>query len=157
MWESDDQGYAVAFLVIASAGGPAVGAVIGGFVEKYLTLPWIFWVQLIIGGVAQIAHFVLVPETRATLLLNKEAEKRRKNEEEVYGPNELHGFKLSPKDIAEVLIRPFHMLFTEPIVLWLSAVSGFSDALIFTFLEGFLYVYKQWGFDAVGVSLAFIP
>lgn len=49
------------------------------------------------------------------------------------------------------------MLLTEPIVLWLSLLSGFSDSLIFTFLEGFHPVYSQWGFGTIGVSLAFIP
>jgi len=49
------------------------------------------------------------------------------------------------------------MFFTEPIVLWLSLLSGFSDALIFTFLQSFQPVYEQWGFGTIGVSLAFIP
>ena len=49
------------------------------------------------------------------------------------------------------------MFFTEPIVLWLSLLSGFSDALIFTFLQSFTPVYEQWGFGVIGVSLAFIP
>lgn len=49
------------------------------------------------------------------------------------------------------------MFFTEPIVLWLSLLSGFSDALIFTFMESFKPVYSQWGFGTVGVGLAFIP
>ena len=49
------------------------------------------------------------------------------------------------------------MFFTEPIVLWLSLLSGFSDALIFSFLESFQPVYAQWGFSTIGVSLAFIP
>lgn len=37
------------------------------------------------------------------------------------------------------------MLATEPIVLFLSLLSGFSDALIFIFIESFPLVYKQWG------------
>lgn len=49
------------------------------------------------------------------------------------------------------------MFVTEPIVLWLSLLSGFSDALIFTFMQSFEPVYKQWGFGTIGVGLAFIP
>ena len=49
------------------------------------------------------------------------------------------------------------MFLTEPIVLWLSLLSGFSDALIFTFLQSFELVYKQWDFDTIGISLAFLP
>lgn len=49
------------------------------------------------------------------------------------------------------------MFFTEPIVLWLSLLSGFSDTLIFTFLEGFKPVYEQWGFGTIQLGPAFIP
>jgi len=53
--------------------------------------------------------------------------------------------------------RPFKMFLTEPIVLTLSLLSGFSDALIFMFIQSFTLVYKQWGFSTVDIGLAFIP
>ena len=160
LWEPDDQEYAIAFLVLSSVGGSVVGAVVGGFVEEYKSLPWIFWIQLIAGGAAQLIHFVLVPETRATLLLDKEAKRRRKEEPglNIWGPTEIKGrFNLSMREVFVIWSRPFYMLITEPIVAWLSALSGFSDALIFTFLQGFQPVYKQWGFGTVAISLAFLP
>lgn len=49
------------------------------------------------------------------------------------------------------------MFLTEPIVLVLSLLSGFSDALIFMFIQSFSLVYKQWGFSTVQIGLAFIP
>jgi hypothetical protein len=49
------------------------------------------------------------------------------------------------------------MFLTEPIVLSLSLLSGFSDALIFMFIQSFALVYAQWGFGAVQIGLAFIP
>ena len=49
------------------------------------------------------------------------------------------------------------MFATEPIVLWLSLLSGFSDALIFTFLESYSPVFDQWGFNDITKGLAFIP
>jgi MFS family permease len=158
MWEPDDQEYAVAFLVLSSVGGSVVGAVVGGFVEQYQSLQWIFWVQLIAGGAVQIMHALLVPETRATILLNREAKKRRKaGEENIYGPDELRSRRLTGKELLTIWSRPFYMLVTEPIVLWLSLLSGFSDSLIFTFLQGFQPVYKQYGFSTVQISLAFLP
>ena len=48
------------------------------------------------------------------------------------------------------------MFLREPIVLCLSLLSGFSDALIFVFLESFTPVFKQWGFDPVTTGLAFL-
>lgn len=49
------------------------------------------------------------------------------------------------------------MFATEPIVLFLSLLSGFSDALIFTFLEAFTPVYKQWGFSTQMMAATFVP
>ncbi|KAK3202417.1 hypothetical protein GRF29_161g1148181 [Pseudopithomyces chartarum] len=88
-----------------------------------------------------------------------EAKRRRKTGEDpnIYGPNEIRGRKITPKEFATIFGRPFYMFFTEPIVLWLSLLSGFSDALIFTFLQSFQPVYEQWGFGTIGISLAFIP
>ncbi|KAF2028474.1 MFS general substrate transporter [Setomelanomma holmii] len=160
MWEPDEQEFAVAFLVLSSVGGSVVGAIIGAFVEEHLPLPWIFWIQLIIGGFVQFVHLVCIPETRSTILLDREAKRRRKTGKDpnVYGPNEIRGgHKITLKEIRTIFWRPFYMFFTEPIVLWLSLLSGFSDALIFTFLEGFKPVYSQWEFGTVGIGLAFIP
>lgn len=84
-------------------------------------------------------------------------EGKRKN---VYGPNELLTFKerFSAKEILLTWVRPFRMFLTEPIVLVLSLLSGFSDALIFMFIQSFALVYKQWNFQpwAIGVTFCAI-
>ena len=61
------------------------------------------------------------------------------------------------KEVLTIWHRPFEVFVCEPIVLCFSLLSGFSDALIFTFLEAYTPVYKQWGFDDVTTSLAFTP
>nr|POF03018.1 efflux pump atb [Quercus suber] len=47
------------------------------------------------------------------------------------------------------------MFLTEPIVLVLSLLSGFSDALIFMFIQSYSLVYAQWDFNTWQVGLAF--
>ena len=49
------------------------------------------------------------------------------------------------------------MFVFEPIVLSCSLLSGFSDMLIFIFLESYSPVYSQWGFSAYQSGLAFVP
>ena len=159
MWEADKQGYAVAFVVLSSVGGTSIGPFIGGFIQAYLPWYWNFWIQLIFGGAVQIAHFFLVQETRATVLVDREAKRRRNSGEDtnIWGPNEMKTPRLDWKHVLEIWRRPFEMFLREPIVLCLSLLSGFSDALIFTFLESFTPVYKQWNFSVVQTGLAFLP
>jgi MFS family permease len=158
MWGPSTQQYAVAFVVFSSVGGSIVGPVIGGFVEKYLSLQWNFWIQLMLGAVVQGIHFFTVPETRASCIVTAEARRRRKGgEPDIISAEEYAGRSMTKKDIVKIWLRPFHMFLFEPIVLLLSLLSGFSDALIFTFLDAFGKVYKQWGFDPVGVGMAFLP
>lgn len=113
--------------------------------------------QLCIGGAVQIIHFLIIPETRATILLDREAKRRRKNgETHIYGPDELKKPRFPLKEFGKIWARPFQMFFTEPIVLFLSLLSGFSDALLFTFLEAFTPVFKQWNWEPYQVGLAFL-
>lgn len=157
MWKSDEQQYAVAFIVLSSVGGSVIGPIIGGFIQEYLAWQWNFWIQLIVGVAVQVLHLLTVPETRATIMMDKEAKRRRKaGETNIYGPDELKEKRLDFKEVLKIWARPFEMFVREPIVLCLSLLSGFSDALIFTFLESFQPVYGQWGFSTPQVGLAFI-
>ena len=92
--------------------------------------------------------------------MNRIAKKRRKEgNPNVWGPDELQPFKerFSAREIILTWTRPFKMFLTEPIVLVLSLLSGFSDALIFMFIQSFALVYKQWNFNDIDIGLAFIP
>ena len=161
LWEPDHQQYAVAFVVFSSVGGSVLGPVVGGFSEKFLDWTWSIWIQLIFGVAVQIAHFIFVPETRTTILMNRIAKKRRAagTHPNLYGPDEITPFKerFSMKEILVTWMRPFKMFLTEPIVLTLSLLSGFSDALIFMFIQSFSLVYTQWNFGIIAQGLSFLP
>ncbi|KAL2850555.1 major facilitator superfamily domain-containing protein [Aspergillus pseudoustus] len=161
LWEADDQQYAVACVVFSSVGGSVIGPVVGGFVEANLAWRWNIWIQLIFGGAVQLAHLLLVPETRTTILMDRIAKKRRETGENpnIYGPNELVPYRerFSMREILSTWVRPFRMFLTEPIVLTLSLLSGFSDALIFMFIQSFGLVYEQWNFTTETLGLSFLP
>ncbi|CEH15885.1 Synaptic vesicle transporter SVOP and related transporters (major facilitator superfamily) [Ceraceosorus bombacis] len=157
MWEAENQAYPIAYVVFSSVGGSSLGPLIGPFAEAYLSWHWIFWLQLIFGGFVQAVHFFTVPETRSSVLLDREAKRRRKEGQEIWGPNEIRGKRFTVRGILTTWLRPFEMLFTEPIVLCCSLLSGFSDSLVFVFIESFKLVYEQWGFMAPRTALTFVP
>ncbi|KAK6086016.1 major facilitator superfamily transporter [Seiridium cupressi] len=160
MYTADTQQYAVAFVVLSSVGGSIFGPIIGGFVESYLHWRWCMWLQLIVGVFVQALHLFLVDETRTTVLVTEHAKRLRKSgaNPTVYGPNEVKTWKqaLAPKELVTLWIRPFKMFFTEPIVLVLSLLSGFSDALIFMGFQSFGLAYELWHFAPWQVGLTFV-
>ncbi|KAJ5124877.1 uncharacterized protein N7515_008702 [Penicillium bovifimosum] len=159
IYEPETHQFPLALIILSSWIGTSIGGVIGGPIARFLDWQWFFWVQLIFGVVTQIIIFFL-PESRSTILMDREAKRRRKSGEDpnIYGPNELKTPRVSLKEAAKIWARPFYMILREPIVLCLSLLSGFADALVFTFLESFAIVYKQgWGFGTLGVAWAMIP
>ncbi|CDH11781.1 related to synaptic vesicle transporter SVOP and related transporters (major facilitator superfamily) [Zygosaccharomyces bailii ISA1307] len=156
MWEPQDHGYAIAFVVLASVLGAVIGPIFGGLMEEHLSWHWNFWIQLIFGGVTQLMHFCFVPETRASVLVDREAKRRRKSGEDpdIYGPHEVQHF--SYKELMHTWLRPFHMFLCEPIVLFCSLLSGFADHLIFICNNSFTPIFKQWHFSTTACGLIFI-
>jgi MFS family permease len=162
MFSPQAQQFAMLYVVFSSCAGSVIAPIVGGFITEYASWHWVFYTQLIFGAIVQAIHFFLVPETRASVLLDKEAQRRRKSGENpnIYGPNEIRGTffqRLSWKRILTLMWRPYLFLLTEPVVAFLSLLSGFSDALIFTGLDSFALVLKKWDFTPSQVGLSFIP
>jgi MFS family permease len=106
-------------------------------------------------------------------MMNRIAKKRRQDSVEnggeelnIWGPLELIPFKdrFSVKKILTTWMRPFKLLFTEPIVLVLSLMSGIPDALIFMFTQSFWWYYYigyelqpfQFGLTFLAISFGYI-
>ncbi|KAI1177843.1 major facilitator superfamily domain-containing protein [Nemania sp. FL0916] len=161
LFPAEEQEYPLAFIVLSSVGGSIVGPIIGGYVETYLAWQWTIWIQLIFGVCVQLLHLFLVPETRSTVRLDAHAKYLRKhmNVHDVYGPTEHKTWRqyVMPREVLTIWLRPFRMFITEPIVLVLSALSGFSDALIFMQIQSFRRVFELWDFSIIETGLAFIP
>ncbi|KAI1778806.1 major facilitator superfamily domain-containing protein [Hypoxylon cercidicola] len=161
MFTTDEQEYPLAFIVLSSVGGSILGPIIGGYVEENLHWTWTIWIQLIFGVFVQVLHLFEVPETRPAVMIAEHARELRRSGERpnVYGLDELKTVKerLVLGEVLSLWARPFKMLARERIVLILSALSGFSDALVFMQIQSFSRVFKLWNFSTIQVGLAFIP
>ncbi|CAI6337484.1 unnamed protein product [Periconia digitata] len=159
MFDTDSQQHAVLWASLWSCLGAVLGGICGGPIQQFLHWRWNFWIQLMFSGVTAAVHFFVAKESRATIMLDQEAKRRRNVGEELYGPNEIRTFKkrFNAKEIAKTMWRPYQMLMFEPIVLFLSLLSGFADALIFSFFESYSIIFAQYSFTPVQTSLALIP
>jgi len=157
LWEPEHQGPAVIAVVFASVFGASLGPIPCNAIAQAGSWRWCIWIQLILGAVTQAAHLFLVPETRSTILVGREVERRKKAGISVEGIEVPERMEFTMKNIFIIWYRPFEMLVREPIVLFLSLLSGFSDALIFTAIEAFALVYKQWNFTEAEIGAAYVP
>lgn len=85
-----------------------IGGICGGPIEQFLPWRWNFWIQLIFGAVVQGVHLFFVPETRATIMLNCEAKKRRMAAANVEGPTEYQ--KIDAREVLAIMGRPYSTL-----------------------------------------------
>ncbi|KAF2865935.1 major facilitator superfamily domain-containing protein [Massariosphaeria phaeospora] len=159
MFGPDDQQHAVLWASLFSCLGAVIGGICGGPIQQYLPWRWNFYIQLMFSCATQIVHFLIAKESRSTIMLGKEAKKMRKQGTDIWGPNEVktRQERWNPQEIFKTMWRPYQMLLCEPIVTFLSLLSGFADALIFSYFESYGYVFAQWHFTPTQISLALIP
>lgn len=95
---------------------------------------WLYWLQLILAGVAWGLITFTVPETYAPTILKRRAEKLRKteNDPKYVTETEINTLPFSQK-LRVVLLRPFQLLFLEPIVLFISIYMSVLYGLLYMF------------------------
>lgn len=123
MFDADQRGLAMTFFASAPFLGPVIGPIVGGFAGETIGWRWVEGIMAIFTGILWIAGSLLIPETYAPVLLRKRA---RALEET--NPGKIYKTRAEiasgPVQFVSVfstaLIRPWKLLFGEPIVLLLS-------------------------------------
>ncbi|RFU29946.1 hypothetical protein B7463_g6396, partial [Scytalidium lignicola] len=138
--------------------GPALGPLIGGFVNQYTHWRWTFYLLLIWAGVQLSLIFFLVPETYHPVLLRHKAQKIRKEtgDERWKAPIEKSN-KSIPRTIGYSLLRPFQLLFLEPMCTNLCLFSAILLGILYLFFGAFPLVFQtNHGFTLSQVGLSFL-
>jgi multidrug resistance protein len=121
MWKNEERGIPMAAFSAAPFIGPAIGPLAGGFIADHLGWRWLYWIQLILSGVVWLLITFTVPETYAPALLSARAKKMRKEsgDDQFVTEQDLDLRPFSQR-LRLFLVRPFQLLFLEPIVLFIS-------------------------------------
>jgi MFS family permease len=129
---------------------PVIAPIAGGWIVENTRLGWHWteWVTLIISGAAFIIALLFLPETYLPLLLDWKAKHlRRVTGDERYVSE--HGEEASfIKQMRKVLPLPAKFWAKEPVISVLGSYLVLLYTLLFTFLSGFDYIFKQtYGFS----------
>jgi DHA1 family multidrug resistance protein-like MFS transporter len=143
MFDNKTRGIAVTLFSMAVFTGPLLAPFIGGFiVESHLGWRWTEYLATIMGGAALILDFIFLEETYPpVILIEKAAELRRRTknwgihakQEEI----EVDFRELVTKNFS----RPLRLLFTEPIILFLSIYMSFIYGILYLFLTAYPLVF----------------
>lgn len=159
LWRNEERGVPMAAFSAAPFVGPAIGPLVGGFLSDAKGWRSLYWIQLVLAGVAWALITFTVPETYTPTLLTRRAAKLRKENDD---PRYTTERELDPRPMREivkiVLLRPFQLLFLEPIVLFLSLYMSVLYGLLYMFFVAFPIIYQEGkGYSAGITGLMFIP
>ncbi|EDR06334.1 polyamine transporter [Laccaria bicolor S238N-H82] len=143
VWAVENRGAPMALFSGTLFMGPCIGPMIGGWIGMRAGWRWIYWVLFIFIGVCFIFTF-FIPETLAPVILRKKAEKLRKEtgDDKYRTLEELEKLPFS-ETLKIALIRPFIMILTEPIVIFMSIYLSFVYSLLYLLFFAFPIAFSE--------------
>ena len=150
----EERGKAIAVYSVAPLVGPAIGPVAGGFIAENSTWRWAFWAVSIACVAIQISGLFFLQETWAPKLLEVKTKRLRKET----GNNDLYA-EVAKKEtfihkMEHSLVRPFKLLFTQPIVIALALYMAYLYGLVYLVISSFsaLFVSPDYYNESTGIS-----
>ncbi|CAF1049368.1 unnamed protein product [Adineta steineri] len=144
LFDDSERGVFLALFTTAAFFGPGLGPVVGGFVGETVGWRWVEGVMAIFTGVIWILICFFLPETYSPVLLRRRAKKLSKRTGKTYRSKfeEEEKTKFS-KVLKTSLLRPWALLFREPIVLLLSIYMAIIYGTLYLLFGAFPIVYQE--------------
>ncbi|EWG50829.1 hypothetical protein FVEG_09958 [Fusarium verticillioides 7600] len=145
MFPAHQRGLAMTLFASGPSLGPVLGPICGGFLGENASWRWVMGFLAIYAGVMWIGGTILIPETYAPTLLRRRAAKLSSMTGKVYiSSAQLKQGKVSLRNaISTSLVRPWILLFKEPIVLLLSIYMAIIYGTLYLFFAAFPVVFEQ--------------
>ncbi|PLB34910.1 MFS transporter [Aspergillus candidus] len=146
MFRAEHRGLALSLFAAAPWLGPVLGPFMGGFLGMNAGWQWVEGFLAAFSALMWIIMACCVPETYAPVLLRRRAERLSKITGKVYRTklDIEHGGRMSVKRMfGQSLLRPWILLFREPIVLLLSIYIAIIYGALFMMFAAFPIVYQE--------------
>ena len=145
MFPSNQRGLGMSIFAAAPFLGPVIGPVIGGFVGETVGWRWIHGIMAIFTGTLWIIGALLVPETYAPVILERRAKALSKRTGKVYISLLEHrqGKITAGAAFSKALVRPWALLFLEPIVLLISIYLAIVYGTLYLLFGAFPIVFQE--------------
>lgn len=152
MFRPEERGKAISVYSLAPLIGPAAGPIAGGFIAQNTTWRWAFWATSMCDAVIQLFGFFYLQETYAPVLLKWKAARQRKETGNAALRSEFESDKTLSKVLGIALIRPFRLLFTQPIIQFLAIYMAFLYGLMYLVLSTFPTLWTTTYHESIGIG-----
>ena len=150
----------VAFFAVSTAGGPAIGPLIGAGLASTGPYGWRWseWFCVIFGGAVTGLMAVFMDESYSPAILKKVAAQRRRDTGNYAWHCELDTVTISAKDIlVRYCLRPVRMMLTEPLLFVLNIYMSFVYALLYMLIAAVPVIVGEYrGYGQVVSTLPFV-
>ncbi|CAO2648281.1 Nn.00g075480.m01.CDS01 [Neocucurbitaria sp. VM-36] len=155
LWTPMERTYGFPVFANAAFLGPVIGPVMGGFIAQSdaVSWRWVEWTSLIMSGLVLVLIVFFQPETYAPILLRWKAQHLREitADQRYVAEMEIHGEPFM-KRLRVALYRPFLLTFREPIIVLIMLYLTVIYIVLFTFLDGFNYIFGSTHGTSVGIT-----
>ncbi|GIJ92583.1 hypothetical protein Asppvi_001861 [Aspergillus pseudoviridinutans] len=151
MFRPAKRAYAIGIWGISAVCGPVMGPLVGGFAAQAKGWRWTIWELMWLSGFSLLMLLFFLPETSSANILYRRARRLRQltGRENLKCEPEIESEGLTGREMLMiVLVRPFTLNFTEPMVFLLN--------LYIALIYGLLYVWGIYHFNLGQLGLAFL-
>ncbi|KAH7157244.1 major facilitator superfamily domain-containing protein [Dactylonectria estremocensis] len=133
--------------------GATIAPLIGGFVVRAKGWRWTQWVAIIV-IVTLYIPVLFTKETYKKVIIRRRATRMGISDSSSQQTSVSRTFR---HFFTVLILRPLHMLFTEPIVTLVSLYNGFIFGLLYTFVISVPWIFRHYyGFGKTGESLTYL-
>lgn len=144
IFPANQRGAAMGVFALCPSAGPTFGPWISGFLSASAGWRWVMGLMTVLAGVLWILGSLLVPETYAPVLLRKRAAELSRRSGKVYKTKiDIEKGEIALRKIISVaLIRPWLLLFMEPIVFVLSIYMSIVYGTLYLLFGAYPIVFQ---------------